>query len=93
MKHKNIGDSFDDFLKDEGLLDEVEHIAFKRVVAYQLREAMRKKNISRTSLAQKMNTSRSSVNRLLDPKNEAITFKTLKKAADALQKRVLVQLV
>jgi len=93
MKHKNIGDSFDDFLKDEGFLEEVENIAFKRVVAYQLREAMRKKNISRTSLAQKMNTSRSSVNRLLDPENEAITFRTLKKAAEALQKRVLVQLV
>ena len=93
MKHKNIGGSFDDFLKDEGILEEVEDVAIKRVVALQIREEMKKKNISKTKLANQMKTSRSALNRLLDPEDEAITFKTLKRAATALNKRLVIQLV
>lgn len=93
MKHKNIGGSFDEFLKDEGILEEVEEVAIKRVVAHQIREEMKKKKISKTKLARQMNTSRSALNRLLDPEDEAITFKTLKRAASALNKRLVVQLV
>ena len=93
MKHKNIGGSFDDFLKDEGILEEVEDVAIKRVVALQIREEMKKKNISKTKLANQMKTSRSALNRLLDPEDEAITFKTLKRAASALNKRLVIQLV
>jgi predicted XRE-type DNA-binding protein len=93
MKHKNIGDSFDDFLESEGILEEVEAVATKRVIAFQLQEEMKKKNLTRTKFAQKMNTSRSSLNRLLDPNNEAITIKTLKKAANVLGKKVVLQLV
>ncbi len=93
MRHKNKGGSFDDFLKDEGILEEVEDVAIKRVVALQIREEMKKKNISKTKLAKQMKTSRSALNRLLDPEDEAITFKTLKRAASALDKRLVIQLV
>ena len=93
MEHKNTGGSFDDFLKDEGILEEVEDVAIKRVVALQILEEMKKKNISKTKLANQMKTSRSALNRLLDPEDEAITFKTLKRAASALNKRLVIQLV
>ena len=93
MKHKNIGGSFDEFLKDEGILEEIEDVAIKRVVALQIREEMKKKKLSKTKLADQMKTSRSALNRLLDPEDEAITFKTLKRAASALNKRLVIQLV
>ena len=92
MKHKNIGASFDSFLDDEGIREQVENIAIKRVVAFQIKAEMEKKQLTRTELAQKMHTSRSSINRLLDPEDEAITFKTLKKAASVLGKKLIIQL-
>lgn len=93
MKHKNIGDNFDDFLEEDGVLDEVEEVATKRVVAFQLQEEMKRLKMSQVTLAQRMKTSRSSVRRLLDPKNESMTVKTLKKAARTLGKRVEIRLV
>jgi DNA-binding Xre family transcriptional regulator len=92
MKHKNIGVSFDSFLEDEGFLEQAEEVATKRVVAFQIQAEMKKRNLSKTELAQEMNTSRSSINRLLDPEDEAITFKTLKKAANVLGKKLVVRL-
>ena len=93
MKHKNIGDSFDSFLEDEGILEQVEDIAIKRVIAFQLQKEIEKKKITKAKLARQMKTSRSSLDRLLDPENEAVTFKTLKKAASVLGKRLVVRLV
>ena len=93
MKHKNIGDSFDSFLKYEGILEQVENVAIKRIIAFQLQEEIKKKKITKAKLARQMKTSRSSLDRLLDPENEAVTFKTLKKAASVLGKRLIVQLV
>lgn len=92
MKHKNIGASFDSFLEGEGILETAEDVAIKRVVAFQIQAAMKKRNLTKTELAQEMNTSRSSINRLLDPEDEAITFKTLKKAANVLGKKLVVRL-
>ena len=92
MKHKNIGASFDSFLEDEGILEQAEDVAIKRVVAFQIQAEMKKRNLTKTELAQEMNTSRSSINRLLDPEDEAITFKTLKKAANVLGKKLVVRL-
>jgi antitoxin HicB len=92
MKHKNIGASFDSFLEDEGILEQAEDIAIKRVVAFQIQAEMKKRNLTKTELAQEMNTSRSSIDRLLDPEDEAITFKTLKKAANVLGKKLVVRL-
>ena len=93
MKKKNIGSDFDDFLKEEGVLEEVEQTAIKRVVAFQLRELMRKKNLSKTAMAKQMKTSRSSLERLLDPTNCSVTLQTLARAATALEKRLRIELV
>jgi antitoxin HicB len=92
MRHKNIGASFDSFLEDEGILEPAEDVAIKRVVAFQIQAEMKKRNLTKTELSQEMNTSRSSINRLLDPEDEAITFKTLKKAANVLGKKLVVRL-
>ncbi|MBW1694514.1 MAG: XRE family transcriptional regulator [Deltaproteobacteria bacterium] len=92
MKHKNIGKSFDSFLDEEGIRKQVEDVAIKRVIAFQVKAEMEKQNLTKTELAKKMNTSRSALNRLLDPEDEAITFKTLKKAANVLEKKLVIQL-
>lgn len=93
MAQKNIGGSFDDFLEENGILEQVEEIATKRVVAFQLQEEMKKRKMSQKTLAEKMKTSRSSVRRLLDPGNESLTIRTLQKAAKTLGKKVEIRLV
>jgi predicted XRE-type DNA-binding protein len=93
MKHKNTGESFDSFLEQEDILDEVEEVAIKRVIALQLQKEMKKRKLSKKNMAAKMHTSRSSLDRLLNPDNEAVTFKTLRKAANVLGKRLEVRLV
>jgi predicted XRE-type DNA-binding protein len=89
---KHIGSDFDDFLRDEGVLDEAEAVATKRVIAYQLAQEMERANISQSELARRMKTSRSSVERLLDPSNPSVTLVTLERAASAIGKRLKVQL-
>ena len=91
MKNKHIGSNFDDFLSEQGLLAEVEASAVKRVVAYQIEQAMKKNDISKITLARKMKTSRSALDRLLDEHNTAITLQTLCRAALAVGKRLKVQ--
>jgi len=88
----HIGSDFDDFLRDEGVLDEAEAVATKRVIAYQLVQEMERANISQSELARRMKTSRSSVERLLDPANPSVTLVTLERAASAIGKRLKVQL-
>jgi predicted XRE-type DNA-binding protein len=89
---KHIGSDFDDFLRDEGVLDEAEAVATKRAIAYQLAQEMERANISQSELARRMKTSRSSVERLLDPANPSVTLVTLERAASAIGKRLKVQL-
>jgi antitoxin HicB len=91
-KNKHIGSNFDDFLAEDGLLAEAEAAAVKRVVAYQIQEMMEKKELSKSEFAKRMNTSRSSLDRLLDPNNVSITLQTLEKAAIALDKRLEVKM-
>jgi antitoxin HicB len=93
MKHKYIGSNFDDFLQEEGTLAETESVAVKRVVAFQIQQLMAEKNMSKTNMAKKMGTSRSSLSRLLDPTNMSVSLKTLEKAANSLGKKLTVQLV
>ena len=93
MKNKTIGSSFDDFLAEEGITEEVEAGAIKKIIAYQLQEAMIKERLTKTALAAQLSTSRAAVNRLLDPKNESITLLTLQKAATVLGKRLRFELV
>ena len=89
-KKKHMGSSLDDFLSEEGLLEETEAVAIKRVIAHQLQQTMKKKHLTKTMLANRMNTSRSALDRLFDPQNESVTLTTLNKAATALGKRLNV---
>jgi len=93
MKHKNIGSSLDDFLNDEGLLEDAEATAVKRVIAYQLQQEIKSKHITKIKLAESMNTSRAQVDRLLDPGNSSVTLNTLIKAAGVLGKKIKLELV
>ena len=88
---KHIGSNFDDFLEEEGLLAETEAVAIKRVVAYQVAKMMEDQHISKTAMAKRMKTSRSALDRLLDPKNTSVTLQTLERAAHAINKRLRVE--
>ena len=92
MKNIHIGSDFDDFLQEEGILAEVEASAVKRVLAYQIRKEMEKRQISKSALARMMQTSRSSLDRLLDPDNSSVTLLTMESAALALGRRLKIQL-
>jgi antitoxin HicB len=95
MKKQNthVGSSFDDFLAEDGLLTETEAVALKRVIAFQIENEMTRAGLSKTELASRMDTSRSAVDRLLDPKNHAVTLRTLERAASVLGKRLKLELV
>lgn len=88
-----IGSDFDSFLKEEGILEHSESIAIKRVIAYQIQKIMKERHISKTTLAKKMNTSRSAIDRLFDPVNESITLQTLNRTASALGKKLKIEFV
>jgi DNA-binding Xre family transcriptional regulator len=92
MNKKHIGSNFDDFLKEENLYEKVQAAAIKRVIAYQISEEMKKKNLTKTEMASRMKTSRAALERLLDPDNASITLFTLERAASALGKKLTVQL-
>ena len=91
-KNRHIGSDFDDFLQKEGLLAEAEATAVKRVLAHQIEKEMAERRISKSALARVMQTSRSSLDRLLDPKNASVTLLTLESVALALGKRLKIQL-
>lgn len=92
MKNGSIGSSFDDFLQEEGIYEEVQATAIKRVLSWQLQQAMESAHISKAEMARRMHTSRSHLDRLLDPDNERIQLDTLMKAASAVGKRVRIEL-
>jgi antitoxin HicB len=89
----HIGSSLDDLLEETGELAEVEAVAIKRVVAWQVAEAMKQQNISKSAMAKRMHTSRAQVDRLLDPDNPSVTLNTLDHAARAVGRRVHLELV
>ncbi len=89
--NKHIGSNFDDFLEEEGLLAEAEAVAIKRVVAFQVAKMMEDQHMSKTAMAKRMKTSRSALDRLLDPKNTSVTLQTLERAAHAINKRLRVE--
>jgi predicted XRE-type DNA-binding protein len=90
---RNTGSSFDSFLEEEGIRDEVEAVAIKRVVAWQLTQAMKAQNITKHAMAEKLHTSRSQVNRLLDPENASINLITLARAVQATGMHIEMNLV
>ena len=92
MAKKNLGSNFDEFLEEEGILEEVSAVAVKRLIAFQLAAKMSEKNLSKSELARRMETSRSALDRLLDPDNSSVTLQTLQSAVQALGGRLNVEL-
>ena len=93
MKKKNIGSSFDNWLREEGIYEEVTATAIKRVLARQVEAAMKEKKFSKSEMARRMRTSRAALERLLDPENEAVTLNTLHKAATVVGRQIRLELV
>jgi transcriptional regulator with XRE-family HTH domain len=87
-----MGSSIDEFMKQEGIFEEAQAQAVKEVIAWQLAEAMKERNISKNKLATLLKTSRTQVDRLLDSKND-VTLSSLQRAAAILGRRVLIELV
>jgi predicted XRE-type DNA-binding protein len=92
MSKKHHGSSLDDFLKDEGVFEETQALAVKEVVVWQLIEAMQQRSLTKTQLATLLKTSRSQVDRLLDPTRD-ITLSTLQRAAALVGRKVQIELV
>jgi antitoxin HicB len=91
-KNRHIGSTVDSLLEEDGTLVEADAAALKRVLAWQVQQAMTEKNFTRSAMAREMRTSRTVVARLLDPRDQAVTLRTLVKAADVLRKRIRLEL-
>jgi predicted XRE-type DNA-binding protein len=92
MKNKHSGSGLDDWLEEEGLLEDATAVAVKRVIAWQILQAMEKQQITKTDMAKRMHTSRAALNRLLDESDTSVTLMTLASAAAALGKKMQFQL-
>lgn len=92
-KNVHIGSNFDDFLAEDGRLEEATAIAIKRVIAWQFEQAMKSMGITKTAMAGRMRTSRTVLGRLLDENDTGLTLDTLSRGAQALGYRVKVELV
>ena len=92
-KNPGIGSLFDDFLKDEGIYEETQAAAIKRVLARQIERAMKEQKISKADMARRMDTSRTQLDRLLDPDNDSLTLPTLARAAKVIGREIRLQLV
>jgi DNA-binding Xre family transcriptional regulator len=93
MHENHLGSSFEDFLREEGTLEETTNRAIKRVLARQLRRLMAEQRLSKSEMARRMRTSRTALERLLDPDNDAVTLNTLQKAARAVGRELRLELV
>jgi antitoxin HicB len=91
--NKHRGSNFEDFLAEDGLLDEVKAVALKRSIALQLRRIIADERVSKTDLAARMHTSRAALERLLDLENASLTLATIEKAARALGRRLNIEFV
>jgi hypothetical protein len=89
-KNPHLGSSFDDFLKEEGIYEEVTATAMKRVLAWQIAQLMKKQRVTKSAMAKRMKTSRAALDRLLDADNTAVTLQTMGRAAAALGKQLSI---
>jgi antitoxin HicB len=94
MKAKNphVGSSFDDFLNEEGIREDVEEMAVKKAISIGLQDHMKAAKITKIEMAQIIGTSRSQLDRMLDPRNTSVTLMSLKRAATAIGKRLSISL-
>jgi antitoxin HicB len=90
-KMDHSGSTFDSFLEEEAIREEVEAVAIKRVLAWQLEQAMQEQQKTKQAMAKQLHTSRSQLERLLDPSNVSVTLDTITRAARALGKRVIIR--
>jgi antitoxin HicB len=90
-KFDHSGSTFDSFLEEEGIREEVEAVAIKRVLAWQLEQAMKNQQKTKQAMAKHLRTSRSQLDRLLDPRNVSVTLDTMTRAAQALGKRITIR--
>jgi antitoxin HicB len=93
MKSKHIGSSLDDWLREEGMYEEVTAVAMKRVLARQVSHEMEVQKLTKSDMARRMQTSRAALDRLLDPENDSVTLTTLSKAAIAVGRQLHFELV
>ncbi|MDY0322066.1 MAG: helix-turn-helix transcriptional regulator [Arcobacteraceae bacterium] len=90
---KNMESDFDDFLKEDGIYDEVNNSAIKKVIAYQIEQEMKQQHITQTELAKRMQTSRTMIHKMLNPENNSLTLQSLQSVAAALGKRLNISFV
>ena len=90
MSNEHIGSDFDDFLKEEGIFEEVESGAIKKVIACMIEQTMAETHITKSEMARRMGTSRTQLDRLLDPENQSVTLATIAKAAKAIGKKISI---
>jgi len=93
MVNNAIGSAFESFLEEEGIREEVESGAVKKIIALQMRDRLQADRLTKSELAERLHTSRAAVDRLLDPNNESVTLLTLKKAASIFGKQLRLELV
>ncbi len=93
MSKKHIGSSFDSFLEEDGSLEETTEVAIKRVLAWQIVQAMKAQGLTKTEMARRMRTSRSQLDRLLDPRQTHVKLHTMQRAAAVIGKRLRIVLV
>ena len=91
-RNKHLGSSFDEFLRTEGLYEAVTALAWKRVLSWEVTEAMKRKGITKSEMAKRMGTSRSQLERFLDPDNPSVLLETAQRAAAAVGKRLTIGL-
>ncbi len=91
-RHKHRGSNFEAFLAADGLLEDAEATATKKVIAAQIAQAMKQKGLTKTAFAAEMHTTRAQLDRLLDPNSDSVTLATLKRAAKALGKTLKLEL-
>jgi hypothetical protein len=92
-KNPHIGSLFSDFLKEEGIYEDVTARAIKRVIAWQIEQAMKDQGLTKVAMAKRMKTSRAQLDRLLDPQNDKVQLDTIQRAAIAVGRRLQLDLV
>jgi TPP-dependent pyruvate/acetoin dehydrogenase alpha subunit len=92
-RNQHVGSSLEDFLKEEGILEDARAAAIKEAVAYQIQKAMEKQKISKVEMARRMKTSRAALDRFLAPGNASVTLQTLTRAARAIGRDLKIRLV
>ena len=92
-KNRQIGPRFDDWLKEEGIHEEVTNASIKRVLAWQLQQAMKQQKLTKSEMARRMDTSRTQLDRLLDPRVDSVTLDTLTRAAAVVGRKLRLELI